>query len=166
MELLTPKNTIKPNIDISLPQADQAIPREKVQPSDAVYQLNKWGTIASVRLVGSDAASTANYGDDFFVAPVAMSVIAWYASWKVACSDSGAAILLQRQKTSDTTTIGSVLSTQTADIGYKGTVTLGVDLAPGDRLRLNFSTGVTNLDNVCVTVYLVPNNLGGFFTAI
>ena len=150
-----------------LPQRRQDIPREGVQPADAIYQINKIGLVANFYLIDSNASTTGNYEDPFFVAPMAMSVIGWRAYWKTKCSDSGAKLILQkRENGGNQTNIGEIDSTQDEDNGYAGTVTTSPGLEPGDALTIAYSTGVAGLSSLAVTVYLVPSNLGGFFTTL
>jgi len=152
---------------LDLPQRKPDVVRKNVQPADSLYQINKLGVMASFSLIGSDAAGSGNYQDVFFVAPVEMTISSWYLRYTVACSDSGATIILQKQQTGNTTSLGSLSSEATADTGYRGIVDLGSngELKAGDGLRIAFSTGVTALDGLCVTVYMIPNNLGGFYNA-
>lgn len=150
-----------------LPQRRQDIPREGVQPADAVYQINKLGTFASFYLTGSNAAGTGNYEDPFFVAPIPMQVISWYVYYKVASSNSGDDVILQVQETGgDVSSVGNANVDTTATTGNRGTITGIVNLNVGDSLRIAASGPLTDLDGLCATVYLVPTNLGGFFTAV
>lgn len=151
----------------SLPQRDRDIPRTSVQPADSVYQINKLGTFASFYLGGNSAATTSNYEDPFFVAVIPMQVIGWYVYYKVASSVASDDVILQVQASGgNVSNVGNANVDTTALTGNRGTVNGIVNLNVGDSLRVAASGTFTSLDGLCVTVYLTPTNMGGFFTSV
>lgn len=150
-------------IQIKIPQPRNPFGREKLPVGDATEIINKTGMVASVYLWDATASNTANYGEPFFVAPFDCTVSSWACRWQTACSDSGATIqLAKRENGGNQSIIGSVDSTQTADIGYKGSVEASNTIKLGDLLYVDYSTGVTGLTDVILTVYLYPLSAGGF----
>ena len=130
---------------------------------------NKYGDVIHFGLMGTDAATTGNYGVIPFIAPYAIEVIQVAVAYSTA-STSGT---LQIEMLEDGVAAGSGDSLLESTISLSSTANTAIvrkgreltstrTLEAKGRIGLVDGGTLTNLDNLIVSIYYKPRNRGNY----
>jgi hypothetical protein len=130
---------------------------------------NKYGDVIHFGLMGTDAATAANYGVLPFIAPYAIEVIAVSVAYSTASTsgtlqiellDDGEAAGTGDSLLEDTISLSSTANTAITRNGRELTSTRQLDI--GGRFGLVDGGTLTNLDNLIINIYYKPLGRGNY----